>query len=82
MKRYYLGIGYTVYNIGKELKYEARGEPAVLKLQFNSLDVLVGMAIWKVYLESKLSVVQKDFPGDTKDNATLLSGRLYYKFNM
>jgi hypothetical protein len=80
-KRYYLGIGFTVYNVGKELKYEARGEPEVLELQFHSLDLLFGMSVWKVYLESKLSIVQEDFPGDTKDNATLIGGRLYYKFS-
>jgi hypothetical protein len=81
-KNYYVGVGGTVHNIGKELEYNGSNNvPKTLELQFNSVDFLLGVPLWKIFIEPKVSIVQQDFPGDIKDNATLFTFRTYYRFN-
>jgi hypothetical protein len=64
------------------LRYVYNNEGRVLGLDFNSIDVLLGARIWKVYAEPKVSFVKKNFPGDVKDSATLLGARFYYRFEL
>ena len=77
----YVGIGVTAYNLGKELNVTIDGRDETLELQFNSIDFLFGIPVWKLYVEPKLSLVQNNFPGTIKDNATLLGARIHYRFN-
>jgi hypothetical protein len=79
--KYHVGTGFTLFNIGRELQFMEGENSKVLELHFNSVDVLMGAPIWKIYLEAKVSIVQSNFPGHLKDNATILGGRLYYRFN-
>lgn len=80
--KYYFGIGYAMYNIGKNLDYiGGNGKEETLQLQFNSIDLVVGIQIWKLHFEPKLSIVQDNFPGAIKENATLFGTRVYYRFH-
>ena len=76
----YAGIGFTQYNIGKDLTYSVDSKTKTLQLEFNSIDFLIGIKVKKIFIEPKLSIVQKDFPGTIKDNATLLGIRICYMF--
>ncbi len=76
----YAGIGYTWYNLGKDLHYTYDNEDLTLALHFNAIDLVLGFPIWKIHLEPKLSIVSENFPGSVKDNATLLAVRLYYSW--
>ena len=79
----YAGFGATAYNLGKKLHYVGFfGDNQVLNLQFNSLDLFAGIMLGKVGFEPKLCIVQQDFPGRHKDNATLLSLRLFYRWSV
>jgi hypothetical protein len=79
--KYYFGIGYTIYNLGKNLDYLGDDMTQhTLQLQFNSIDIVIGVQVWKLNFEPKLSIVQDDFPGTIKENATLFGTRVYYKF--
>ena len=79
-KSLYAGIGFTQYNIGKDLTYSVDSKTKTLQLEFNSIDFLIGIKVKKIFIEPKLSIVQKDFPGTIKDNATLLGIRICYMF--
>jgi hypothetical protein len=79
-KRFYGGIGFTMYNLGKELNYSNNSGNKTLELEFNSIDFLIGAKVKKIFLEPKLSVVQSNFPGTIKTNATLIGIRIYYRF--
>lgn len=78
--KFYVGAGYTIYNIGKELNYRNGNKDWTLPLEFNSMDFLIGFPVWKINIEPKISVVSENFPGTIKDNATLLGLRIYYRF--
>lgn len=80
-KKYYLGLGFTTYNIARELHYINGNRDLVLPLPFNSIDFLFGLPIWKVYFEPKVSIVQNDFPGTIKENTTLLGARVFYRLS-
>jgi len=80
--RIYLGLGYTWFNLGKELRYTNDNKELTLQLHFNSIDVLLGFPVWKIYFEPKISIVSEDFPGSVKDNATLIGTRIYYTFDL
>jgi hypothetical protein len=79
--RYYVGAGFTFFNIGKELHFKEGAYDKVLDLEFNSIDLSAGISLWKILIEPKVSIVQKKFPGTIKDNATLLGVRVFYRFN-
>jgi hypothetical protein len=78
---FYIGAGYTFYNVGKTLYYTYNGYPRELRLQFNGVDLLAGVFFRRVYIEPKVSIVREHFPGTIKDHATLLSVRVYYRFH-
>jgi hypothetical protein len=78
---FYIGAGYTFYNVGKTLYYTYNGYPRELRLQFNGVDLLAGVFFRRVYIEPKVSIVRKHFPGTIKDHATLLGVRVYYRFH-
>ncbi len=78
---FYIGAGYTFYNVDKTLHYTYNGKPEELRLQFNGVDLLAGVFFRRVYIEPKVSIVRKHFPGTIKDHATLLSVRVYYRFH-
>lgn len=76
--KFYIGGGATFFSMGKELKYTSANQEKTLPLHFNSFDILVGFPVWKIYLEPKVAVVDDNFPGSVKHNATLICLRVYY----
>lgn len=76
----YIGGGYTFYNIGKSLRYDDNGADRLLRLQFNSIDIISGVYFRRVGIEPRVSIVRKDFPGSIKERATLLGVRVYHRF--
>ena len=76
----YIGGGYTVYNVGRSLRYDDNGADRLLRLQFNSIDIISGVYFRRVWIEPRVSVVRKDFPGSIKERATLLGVRVYHRF--
>jgi hypothetical protein len=84
-KRFYIGAGYTVFNMGKEIRYQILPGPdwpeIALPLQFSSIDVMLGAKLWRLYVEPKVSLVTDNFPGNLKDDATLIHLRVYYRFD-
>jgi hypothetical protein len=76
----YIGGGYTFYNIGKSLRYDDNGADRLLRLQFNSIDIISGVYFRRVGVEPRVSIVRKDFPGSIKERATLLGVRVYHRF--
>ena len=76
----YIGGGYTFYNIGRSLRYDDNGADRLLRLQFNSFDIISGVYFRRVGVEPRVSIVRKDFPGSIKDRATLLGVRVYHRF--
>jgi hypothetical protein len=74
----YIGGGYTFYNLGKSLHYDNNGTEETLGLQFNSFDIVSGVCFRRVWIEPRVSVVRKDFPGSIKERATLLGVRVFY----
>ncbi len=79
LKRGYIGAGTTIFNIDKELHYEVGIEEKVLYLQFKSLDVLFGYPVWRLYIETRLSIVSENFPGKIKEDANLLILKAAYR---
>jgi hypothetical protein len=79
-RKSFVGVGTTLYNIGKELKYRVNNEEKTLPLEFHSLDLFFGVPVWVLFVEPKISLVQEDFPGPIKDNAMLLGVRVFYRF--
>lgn len=75
----FVGVGATLFNIRKELKYRVNPEEKTLPLEFYSLDLFFGVPVWMLFVEPKISLVQKDFPGPVKDKATLLGVRVFYR---
>jgi hypothetical protein len=76
----YIGGGYTFYNLGKALPYNNNGVDESLRLQFNSIDIVSGIYLKYVGIEPRVSIVRKDFPGNIKEQATLLGVRVYHRF--
>lgn len=76
----YIGGGYTFYNLGKSLRYDNNGVDESLRLQFNSIDIISGIYLHWVWIEPRVSIVRKNFPGSIKERATLLGVRIYYRF--
>lgn len=79
LRKGYLGVGTTIFNINKELHYETGIEEKILYLQFKSLDVLFGYPVWRLYMETKLSIVSENFPGKIKEDANLLTLKVAYR---
>jgi hypothetical protein len=80
---YRITPGLSAINIGKELHYNrTNGTPMTLQLHFNSFDLMAGTPIWKLYFEPKFSWVSNNFPGNAKKNATVLTMRLFYRFEI
>src|SRR5687768_4770274 len=44
-KRFYGGIGFTIYNLGKDLNYSNNSGNKTLELEFNSIDFLIGAKV-------------------------------------
>jgi hypothetical protein len=76
----YVGGSFTMYNLGKELTYNAIDQSKTLQLHFNSIDAFGGFRVWdRIFVEPKFSYVPDSFPGRVKRTATLLGVRLYYR---
>ncbi|HEX5169790.1 MAG TPA: hypothetical protein VFW11_11500 [Cyclobacteriaceae bacterium] len=79
LKKGYIGVGTTTFNVDKELHYTVGTDEKVLYLQFRSFDIMIGYPVWKLYIESKLSIVSENFPGNAKEDANLLTVKAAYR---